>query len=69
LPPIRALVDGRGNEVSVPTRDLHAANRLLDDLVGHAGPEFALALEDLRSLIMEFEGRTIAEGWSEIAER
>jgi hypothetical protein len=66
LPSVQALLAGPADEMVVPTRDLRAAHRLLDDLSGYANPELATALGELRGLIQEFDGRTLAEGWSEI---
>ena len=66
LPAVEALLGGRGDEMAIPDRDLRAAIRLLDDLSELAGPELGEALLDLRGLIQELEGRTLAEGWRAI---
>ena len=64
---MQALLDGEGEDVGVPTGDLRAAYRLLDDLAERSSPEFAVALQDLRGMLRHFEGRTLADGWRLIA--
>ena len=48
VPPVQALLDGRGAEVNVPAGDLQAGYRLLNDLSELASPEFATSLQELR---------------------
>jgi len=65
-PGLQALLDGRGDEIVLPATDLRASYRLLDDVSKQASPELASALLELSGLIQQFEGRTLAEGWSAI---
>jgi hypothetical protein len=53
--------------MTVPARDLQAAYRLLDDMVVLASPEFGSDLAELRSLLEQFESRTLSEAWGRIA--
>jgi len=66
LPAVEALLDGKGEEMSLSARDLRAAFRLLDDLAELASPELTTALLDLRGLIGQFKESTLTEGWSKI---